>query len=77
MTNAVALDRHQAHIFYLSKIPELFWQIQMSHWMNLATENEMLKEKADYEISWERPEESVSYLITKQYLLKISVQLLF
>jgi hypothetical protein len=41
MTNAAVLDGHQAHI-YLSKIPGVFWQVQIYHWMkNLAIENEM------------------------------------
>ena len=54
MTNAAVLDRHQAHIFCLSKIPEACWQLQIHHSMkNLATENEMLQEKEIYEIHWD------------------------
>jgi len=43
MTNVAVLDRHQAHIFYLSKYPGVIWQPQIYHWMKkLATEIEML-----------------------------------
>jgi hypothetical protein len=53
MTHAAVLDRHQAHIFCLSKIPGVFWQHQIYHWMKkLATEIEMLQEKGIYDIHW-------------------------
>jgi hypothetical protein len=43
MTNVAVWDRHQAYIFHLSKIPGVFWQPQIYHWMKkLATGIEML-----------------------------------
>jgi hypothetical protein len=43
MTNAAILDMFQAHIFYLSKIPGVFWQNEIYLWVkNLATQNEIL-----------------------------------
>jgi len=68
MTNAAVLDRHQAHIFYLSKFPVVFWQPQIYNWMKkLATEIEMLQEKEIYDIHWDWYEQSISFLITKQH----------
>jgi hypothetical protein len=54
MINAAVLDRRQAHIFYLSKFPVVFWQPQIYNWMKkLATEIEMLQEKEIYDIHWD------------------------
>jgi hypothetical protein len=50
MTNAAVLDRHQAHIFYLSKVPGLSWHHQTHRWMQ---QNKMLWEKGIYDIHWD------------------------